>query len=69
MFCSFSRAILEDHDKVKRPELSCFTSFTDAINRLLPYHVYQYREKDLRFNLEHFQRDGLYSLEGDLLLL
>ncbi|KAI3658211.1 hypothetical protein MP638_006342 [Amoeboaphelidium occidentale] len=55
---SFTRAILEDHDKVKRPELSCFTSFNDAINRLLPYHVYQYREKDLRCNLEHFQRDA-----------
>ncbi|KAJ3023557.1 hypothetical protein HKX48_002430 [Thoreauomyces humboldtii] len=42
----FKAALAADHRAVLTPDLTAFRSIDDAIERLLPYHVYQYPPDD-----------------------
>lgn len=49
-------ALHEDQAVVLKPDLSYFDSYEDVLKRLLPYHIYQYPEKELNYNSEDFKR-------------
>lgn len=52
-------ALLKDHEKVSRPDyLTPFRSIEDAMDRLLPYHIYQYPAADLDANKVPLERQG-----------
>jgi hypothetical protein len=51
-------AIKQDQEKVLNPDLSKFRSFQDILSRLLPYHIFQYRDADLAYDKEKFDADG-----------
>ena len=46
----FDQALEKDNKSVWYPNKTPFTSLDDAIQRLLPYHVYQYKCEDLETN-------------------
>ncbi|CAO3595841.1 unnamed protein product [Absidia cylindrospora] len=52
-------ALAKDHEKVSRPDyLTPFRLMEDAMDRLLPYHIYQYPASDLDANKVPVERQG-----------
>ncbi|CAG8490441.1 776_t:CDS:10 [Ambispora gerdemannii] len=48
---SFAQSLAEDHRAVLYPDYKTpFSSFGDVLNRLLPYHIYQYADNELDSN-------------------
>ncbi|CAG8480836.1 3503_t:CDS:2 [Ambispora leptoticha] len=48
---SFAQRLAEDHRAVLYPDYKTpFSSFGDVLNRLLPYHIYQYADEELDSN-------------------
>ncbi|KAI9269960.1 hypothetical protein BY458DRAFT_436324 [Sporodiniella umbellata] len=46
----FLGALAKDHTAVTQPDTSAFRSLEDAVQRLLPYHIYHYPKADLDAN-------------------
>jgi hypothetical protein len=59
----FSAALMQDHRRVVQPDVKKpFQSLDDAIESLLPYHVFQYTEYDLSNDDDAFQKDRKYFI-------
>ncbi|KAI8332429.1 hypothetical protein BC941DRAFT_474208 [Chlamydoabsidia padenii] len=57
-------SLVKDHDKVTRPDyLTPFRSMEDALERLLPYHIYQYPAADLDANKVPLERQDQTMLD------
>jgi hypothetical protein len=55
----FLDALLSDRQSVTSPTYDTpFSSVQDAIERLLPYHIYQYPTEDLHSNQTALEKQG-----------
>jgi hypothetical protein len=55
-------SLLADHRAVTSPDYHTpFTSIKDAMDRLLPYHIYQYPKGDLDANKIPLERQGILN--------
>ncbi|KAI8081640.1 uncharacterized protein BX664DRAFT_388597 [Halteromyces radiatus] len=60
----YIEALIKDHEKVSRPDyLTPFKSIEDAMDRLLPYHIYQYPTADLDANKVPLERQDQAMLD------
>ncbi|KAI3654221.1 hypothetical protein MP228_000940 [Amoeboaphelidium protococcarum] len=50
-----AKRLKQDQDKLAQSNLTKFQSFSDALQRLMPYHLCQYLEQDLSYDNEQFQ--------------
>lgn len=55
----YTEALQKDHEKITKPDYTTpFKSIEDVIDRLLPYHIYQYPLNDLNANKIPMERQG-----------
>ncbi|KAI8053671.1 uncharacterized protein B0P05DRAFT_641392 [Gilbertella persicaria] len=60
----FIESLLEDHKLVTQPDYHTpFTSLKDAMDRLMPYHIYQYPKHDLDANKIPLERQDHTMIE------
>ncbi|KAI3638899.1 hypothetical protein MIR68_003397 [Amoeboaphelidium protococcarum] len=50
-----AKRLKQDQDKLAQSNLTKFQSFSDALQRLMPYHLCQYQELDLSVDNDQFQ--------------
>ncbi|KAI3641637.1 hypothetical protein MIR68_000334 [Amoeboaphelidium protococcarum] len=50
-----AKRLKQDQDKLAQSNLTKFQSFSDALQRLMPYHLCQYQEQDFSYDNEQFQ--------------